>query len=77
MGVLLSLSLLYISRYMGRQFEDLSERGVKVGERDPGELEMERLAELEREDTSCGVDEEGQGTPLASPSKAPRSAEEK
>lgn len=54
---------------MGKQFEDLSERGVKVGERDPGELELERLAELEREDTSCGVDEEGQGVPLLSPHK--------
>ena len=60
---------------MGRQFEDLSERGVKVGERDPGELEMERLAALEREDTSCGVDEEGQGDlPLVSPSKTKTSA---
>ena len=59
---------------MGRQFEDLSERGVKVGERDPGELELERLAELEREDTSCGVDEEGQGGPLVSPSSSKTTA---
>lgn len=43
-----------------RQFEELSERGEKVGE--ASKVLQEQLAALqaEEEDTSCGVIEEGQ-----------------
>ena len=63
---------------------------IKVGEKTHAQLELERQQEIEREDTSCGLDEEGQnpsaGQPLSpgplptvtfatsSPSTAPSAA---
>jgi hypothetical protein len=48
--------------YGDREFEELSEKDEKVGEKTAIEKEAEVAALNELEDTSCGVEEEGQHT---------------
>lgn len=73
-GVVGSIFLVWVSKEMGKQFEDLSAKGEKVGE--PSKVLVEKLAALqaEEEDTSCGFAEEGQdAAETPDPSKATES----
>jgi AAA family ATP:ADP antiporter len=59
-GLVISVLLIWVSNYMGKEFEALSERGEKVG--DPSASLAAQLAAMQnqKEDTSCTIDEEGQ-----------------
>lgn len=59
-GVVGSVFLIWVSKEMGKQFEELHEREEKVGE--PSRILVDKVAALqaEEEDTSCGFAEEGQ-----------------
>lgn len=60
-GVIMSALLIWISKYMGEQFEELSVRQEKIGEGSKL-ISMELAARQNLEpDTSCGLEEEGQG----------------
>jgi hypothetical protein len=59
-GVVMSVFLIWVSNFMGKQFEELQESGQKVGER-AKEVHMALAsAQSKNTDTSCGLDEEGQ-----------------
>jgi hypothetical protein len=53
--------LIWISNYMGKEFERLSLSGEKVGEQSSNKAAFIELAKTQTEvdDTSCGVEEEG------------------
>jgi ATP:ADP antiporter, AAA family len=75
-GLLINIMLLFVSRFMGRKFDELSETGHKVGEEPlvmhreggmhdvdhPDDLEMEGEGEGEgdEEDSQLGLEDEGQ-----------------
>lgn len=59
-GVVCSVFLVWVSREMGRQFEDLQERGEKVGEASKVLVDKLAAMQADEEDTSCGFAEEGQ-----------------
>eukprot|EP01039_Chlorochromonas_danica_P001808 gene1808-1975_t len=73
-GVVGSIFLIWVSKEMGKQFEELHEREEKVGE--PSRILVDKLAALqaEEEDTSCGFAEEGQD---ASETQDPLTSSEK
>jgi AAA family ATP:ADP antiporter len=63
-GVVGSVFLIWVSHYMGKEFEELSASGTKVGEavekvQVHSEIEL-GSTQNDEEDTSCGVAEEGQ-----------------
>ena len=63
-GVVGSAFLIWVSYYMGKEFEELSAAGIKVGEdvvhkAIPSEVEM-GAKQNDDDDTSCGLTEEGQ-----------------
>jgi AAA family ATP:ADP antiporter len=83
-GLLIILWLLYISDWMGKEFERLTVADEKVGEEPAvAAVKMEELSQTQNddEDTSCGLDEEGQtysdlpdaASTAASESKSPSS----
>lgn len=64
-GVVGSAFLIWVSHYMGKEFEELSAAGIKVGEAVHHEPVVHTEVELgstqnDDEDTSCGIAEEGQ-----------------
>eukprot|EP01038_Epipyxis_sp_PR26KG_P011015 gene11015-14794_t len=58
-GVAISVLLIWVSNFMGKQFDELAHNGEKVGE--PSKALAAQLAAMQsqQEDTSCGYDEEG------------------
>lgn len=62
-GVIISFSLLWISDWMGKQFEQLTKDDEKVGEQSNilASIQQEQaILQNDEDDTSCGLDEEGQ-----------------
>mmetsp|Transcript_14564 Transcript_14564/g.24200 ORF Transcript_14564/g.24200 Transcript_14564/m.24200 type:complete len:584 (+) Transcript_14564:132-1883(+) len=59
-GIIIAAFMIWVSDYMGKKFEVLSENGEKVGE--PSKILAAQLAALQnqKDDTSCGFAEEGQ-----------------
>ena len=58
-GVLSGAFLIYVSNWMGKQFEQLQSDGEKVGEKSAKLVELASTQNKDA-DTSCGVEEEGQ-----------------
>lgn len=67
MGVIGSIFLVWVSKEMGKQFEELSARGEKVGEASKVLVDQLAAMQADEEDTSCGYAEEGQD-PAETPS---------
>lgn len=59
-GIVMSGFLIWISKYMGEQFEDLAKRGEKIGEQSKTVNIAMAVRQNDEEDTSCGLEEEGQ-----------------
>lgn len=59
-GAIISLFLIYVSDYMGKEFEALTERGEKVGEQSASLAAQLAAMQNMHEDTSCTIEEEGQ-----------------
>lgn len=68
-GLLINIFLLFVSRFMGKKFDELSETGHKVGDdalpqREGGMHDVDHPDELEMDDedddSRCGLEEEGQ-----------------
>jgi hypothetical protein len=58
-GVLSGAFLIWVSNWMGKQFEQLQSDGEKVGEKSAKLVELGNIQNKDS-DTSCGVEEEGQ-----------------
>lgn len=59
-GLGVSVFLIWVSNYMGKEFESLSERGEKVGEASESLAAQLAAMQNQKEDTSCSSEEEGQ-----------------
>jgi hypothetical protein len=60
-GIAFAALLIWISKYMGEQFELLQDAGIKVGDKpDNFNIELANSNQNESEDTSCGLEDEGQ-----------------
>ena len=59
----LSAGLVYISNWMGKKFTEYTDTGFKVGE----DQAPAPVVQVSAEDTSCGLEEEGQGGATQSP----------
>ena len=64
-GILMSGALIWISNYMGKEFEHLAAKGEKVGETNltysvTSIPQVASLSADETNDTSCGIEDEGQ-----------------
>lgn len=69
-GLIINIMLLFVSRFMGKKFDELSETGHKIGEtpavhRDGGMHDVDHPEDLEmgeddEEDSQVGAEEEGQ-----------------
>ena len=58
--------MIWVSDFMGKAFEELSAKGEKIGEQTQEQMMAMAAQQVQQEDTTCGVDEEGQSPPTGS-----------
>lgn len=72
-GLFISVLLIWVSNYMGKEFEGLSERGEKVGEASASLSAQLAAMQNQKDDTSCTIEEEGQNDKEMGPKSAVKS----